>query len=190
MSERPMLPLATQRLVLRALRPEDAAVIHGYRNDPETARYQDWSLPFGLALAEALVAEQAETQAPVAGEWIQLGVEHEGELIGDLAVGLDRSGTMATIGYTLRPDRQGQGFGTESVGALVDALIERGVVRVVATIDPHNVRSARLLERLGFRFDGRAVGAAFVRGAWADDDRYAITAPERRAHLERDRTTT
>jgi RimJ/RimL family protein N-acetyltransferase len=97
---------------------------------------------------------------------------------------------MATIGYTLRPDRQGQGFGTESVGALVDALIERGVVRVVATIDPHNVRSARLLERLGFRFDGRAVGAAFVRGAWADDDRYAITAPERRAHLERDRTTT
>lgn len=180
-----MLPLTTPRLLLRPLRTADAAVIHGYRNDPDAARYQDWSLPYAMATAEQLVTEQADILAPVPGDWIQMGVDHEGELIGDLAVGLDGSGTMATIGYTLRPEHWGQGFGSEAVGALVDALFERGVVRVVATIDPENIRSARLLERLGFRYDGRAVGAAFVRGAWVDDDRYAITAPERRSFLAR-----
>ena len=183
-----MLPLSTPRLTLRALRAGDAAVIHAYRNDPETARYQDWSLPFSLAAAEQLVVEQADIVGPERGGWIQLAVEHHGELVGDLAVGLDRTGTMATVGYTLRPDHWGQGYGSEAVGALVDALLARGTERVVATIDPLNLRSARLLERLGFDYQGRAIGAAFVRGAWVDDDRYAVTAAARAAWVARPRT--
>jgi len=169
-----MLPLSTPRLLLRALRASDVAVIHGYRNDPVVARYQDWTLPFTLEAARRLVSEQADVDRPVSGDWIQMGVEHAGELIGDLAVGLDRAGTSATIGYTLRADHWRQGYATESVGALVDALFERRIVRVAATLDPLNIPSARLLERLGFGYEGRAPGAAFVRGAWVDDDRYAL----------------
>ena len=45
-----------------------------------------------------------------------------------------------------------------------------------------------LLERLGFRYEGRAVGAAFVRGSWMDDDRYAILREERAAWLARPTT--
>jgi len=180
-----ILPLRTERLVLRALRGPDAAVIHGYRNDPEVARYQDWDMPFPLAAAERLVAEQADVRGPVAGDWVQLGVEHAEELVGDLAVGVDRSTTTATVGYTLRAESWGQGLGTEAVGALVDALLDIGVERVTATIDPLNLRSARLLERLGFDYEGRAVGAAFVRGAWLDDDRYTTTAAARTAWKRR-----
>ena len=40
---------------------------------------------------------------------------------------------------------------------------------------PGQHRLGMLLERLGFRYQGRAVGGAFVRGEWVDDDRYAIT---------------
>jgi RimJ/RimL family protein N-acetyltransferase len=174
-----MLPLETERLLLRALRAGDARIIHGYRNDPEVARYQDWTLPFSLAMAEQLVYEQALIEGPIRGDWIQLGVEHQGELVGDMAVGLDRAGTVATIGYTLRTDRQGRGFATEAAGALIDALFARGVGRVVATIDPLNVRSARLLERLGFHYERRAIGAALVRGTWVDDDLYAVSSDER-----------
>jgi RimJ/RimL family protein N-acetyltransferase len=183
----PMFPLSTARLLVRALRASDAPVIHAYRNDPETARYQDWSLPFPMAAAERLVEEQAGVDRPLDGAWIQLAVEHAGELVGDLAVGLDRTGSTATVGYTLRPDRWGQGLGSEAVGALVDALFMRGTQRVVATIDPLNLRSARLLERLGFTYQGRAVGAAFVRGAWVDDDRYQVTPDERTSWLMRPR---
>lgn len=180
-----MLPLSTSRLLLRALRPADVPVIHGYRNDPVVARYQDWTLPYTVQAARQLVSEQGKVDRPAAGDWIQMGVEHSGELIGDLAVGLDLAGTGATIGYTLRADRWRQGFALESVGALVDALFARGVERVAATLDPLNLRSARLLERLGFRYEGRAQGAAFVRGAWVDDDRYSLDVPTRAAWLSR-----
>ena len=62
------------------------------------------------------------------------------------------------------------------MGAVIDGLFAAGIHRVSATLDPENIPSAMLLERLGFRYEGRAIGAAFVRGEWADDDRYAMLA--------------
>jgi RimJ/RimL family protein N-acetyltransferase len=180
-----LLPLRTPRLTLRAFRSEDTPALVAYRNDPEVSRYQDWPLPLSAADGAAFVAEQSGITGPRAAEWTQIAIDHDGELIGDLAVGLDATGSLATIGYTLRADRQGQGFGIEAVGALIDALFERGSHRVSATLDPENVASAMLLERLGFRYEGRAIGAAFVRGAWLDDDRYAILREERAAWLTR-----
>ncbi len=93
---------------------------------------------------------------------------------------------LAIIGYSMSPAHQGRGYATEAAGALVDRLFDRlHVHRVAATLDPANVSSARVLERLGFRYEGRGVKAAYVRGEWADDDRYAILADERLAWRER-----
>jgi len=174
--------------MLRALRAGDAPTLVGYRNDPSVARFQDWPLPFDLETATSFIAEQSGVTGPRAGDWVQLGIECDRELIGDVAVGLDGTGKLATIGYTLRSDRQGLGYATEAVGAVIDALLAAGIHRVSATLDPDNIASAMLLERLGFRYEGRAIGAAFVRGEWADDDRYAMLADERRAWLARPRT--
>lgn len=169
------LPLRTERLTLRALTAADAPVLAAYRNDPEVARHQDWDLPVTGQHAEAFVASQAAVTGPVAGDWVQIGIEHDGELAGDVAVGLDDAGAVAMIGYTIRPDRQRRRIGQEAVTALVGALFDRtGVHRVAATVDPLNIASARLLERLGFRYEGCARAAAPVRGQWLDDDRYAI----------------
>ena len=184
-----LLPLTTPRLAIRALCEADAPALAAYRDDPEVARYQDWPLPFTLAAAEALVADQADIRGPRAADWVQMGIEHAGELIGDVAVGLDGTGRLAMVGYTLRADRQGQGYATEAVGGVIDALFAVGIRRVSATLDPANIPSAMLLERLGFRYEGRAIGAAFVRGEWADDDRYAMLADERNAWLARPRTS-
>ena len=71
---------------------------------------------------------------------------------------------------------------------VIDGMFAAGLHRVAATLDPANIASAMLLERLGFRYEGRAVGAAFVRGAWEDDDRYAMLRDERAAWLSRPRT--
>ncbi len=187
MDEPPLLPLSTPRLVLRALRETDAPVIHAYRNDPVVARHQDWGLPFSLGAAERLVAEQAEVGRVRPGDWVQLGVEHAGTLVGDVAIGRDRAGTGATVGYTLGAAHWGKGYATEAVGALIDHLLGHGVQRVDATVDPLNLRSARLLDRLGFDYAGRAVRATLVRGAWTDDDRYALTTEARARWLARPR---
>ena len=43
-----------------------------------------------------------------------------------------------------------------------------------APVDPANMPSAAVLERVGFRFEGRDVEVGRVRGEWHDDDRYAM----------------
>ena len=181
------LPFETERLTVRAMRPSDAEALAAYRNDPGVARYQDWELPFTPQMARRLIAAMDGISAPVPNEWVQMAIEdRDGALVGDLAVYVDTDVRVALIGYTLAAAHHGRGYATEAAGALVDRLFGvLGVHRVAATLDPENTASARLLERLGFRYEGRGRGAAYVRGGWADDDRYAILADERREWLLR-----
>jgi RimJ/RimL family protein N-acetyltransferase len=183
---RAFLPFTTERLSVRAMIPTDATAFASYRNHSDIARYQEWALPYARDLADQLIAEIGGIDGPVPGEWVQLAIDDGEALVGDLAVFLDTDARTAMIGYTISPEKQGRGYATEAVGALVDRLFDQlHVHRVAATLDPANLASARLLERLGFRYEGCGVKAAYVRGEWVDDDRYAILADERRTWRER-----
>ena len=157
----PPLPIRTERLLLRPFAVEDAPTFAAYRNDPDVAHLQDWDLPYTEEDARRMIDSMAALDWPVLGEWFQLAIEQDGRMIGDVGVHRSVTGLRATLGYTLRADRQGRGLATEAVGAAVDRLFALTQVhRIGATLDPDNAASARLLERLGFRYEGRAVGAA------------------------------
>lgn len=183
-----MLPLRTARLTVRMMRERDVAGLVAYRNDADVARFQDWELPFTEAAARQLIADQAALDGPADGRWVQLAIEHEGVLVGDLAVGLRHGGTVAALGYSLAAAHQGNGFATEALGALVEALAGAGVHRFVATLDPANVPSMRVLEAVGFTFESHAPKAEWVRGEWVDDVRYAMLADDLAAWRARPRT--
>lgn len=187
MSEVSPLPISTERLLLRPFAVDDAPVLAAYRNDPVIARMQDWHLPYTEDDARRMIDEQQTLSWPVRGDWFQLAVDHAGRVVGDVGVGRSADGTSATLGYTLAAAHQGSGFATEAAGAVVDVLFTEGVHRVVATIDPQNDASAMVLDRLGFRFEGRDLSSAHVRGEWVDDDRYALLSSDRAAWLARDR---
>lgn len=57
------------------------------------------------------------------------------------------------------------------------AFEELRLHRLEANIQPGNVRSSRLVERLGFRLEGRSPAFQLVRGEWRDHGRWAITSP-------------
>lgn len=175
--------ITTPRLVVRPLERGDITELTRYRNVPEIARYQDWTLPYTRDLAHELLDGLDGTNGPTTDMWVQLAIARidDGELVGDLAVWLDEQGALAMVGYTLAPEHQGRGYATEAAGALVDWLVTKGVHRIAATLDPQNLASARVLERLGFRYTGTARAAALVRGRWEDDARFEILADERRA---------
>jgi len=62
------------------------------------------------------------------------------------------------IGYWVHADRSSQGIATELSRALTDAAFEiSGIERVHITCDEHNVASARVPEKLGYRFVGLSV---------------------------------
>jgi RimJ/RimL family protein N-acetyltransferase len=173
-----VLPLTTPRLTIRMLRTEDAAELVAYRNDPEVARHQDWTMPFTRSEAALLAADQRHLAGPAPGRWVQLAMESQGHVIGDLGVRLDEHAAVATVGYTVSRTHQRQGYATEAVGAVLAALFASGVLRVEAHVDPANTASIRLLRRLGFVDEGTLEGVALVRGEWVDEQTFGLLASE------------
>ena len=164
------------------MRAADVDRLVEYRNEPGVARFQEWELPFTDEMGTQLIEKQEMLDGPTDGTWVQLAVELRGTVIGDVAVGVRDGGRQTTIGYSISTYAQGNGYATEAVGAVIDALFDLADVhRIVASIDPENGASRRVLEKLGFRFEGRSPSSAFVRGAWVDDDHFAL--------LKSDRTT-
>jgi RimJ/RimL family protein N-acetyltransferase len=184
-----VLSIRTERLVLRVMRPGDAPIFAAYRDDPDVARFQDWPMPFTLADADRMLAGQAHLDDLDPEGWTQVAIEHDGEVIGDLGVCLQTSEHRAMLGYTIAPSAQHRGIAVEAAGAMIDAVFERTETwRVVATVDDANTASMRVIESLGFRFEGIARRGAMVRGEWVDDVQFAITRDDRTAWLSRMRT--
>jgi RimJ/RimL family protein N-acetyltransferase len=188
-----MLPLHTERLVLRLMLPTDADIVVAYRNDPEIAAMQDWDLPYSLERARTMLARQADRDDLVAGDWtslaLQLNRDLNGDLIGDVACRIDDTCSVAEIGYTLRREFHGHGYAREAVAALVDhVLASTPVHRIEASLDPQNVASMRVLESIGFTFETFTRQSYFMRGEWYDDLRYAMLRDDRAAWLARPAT--
>lgn len=58
------------------------------------------------------------------------------------------------LGYALLPEFCGQGYAAEAGAAvLADARRRLGLKRIVAIVDPRNLGSIRVLEKLDFRFE-------------------------------------
>jgi RimJ/RimL family protein N-acetyltransferase len=69
------------------------------------------------------------------------------------------------IGWALHPDAWGRGYATEASAACRDYVLDEVRSRVVALIDPDNVRSIAVAERLGLAHerDVRRNGAHITR---------------------------
>lgn len=172
----PAYPMRTERLVLRPLRDSDIDVILAYQNDPSVSALQGWDLPVTRERVERHVAQQSSWSDIVPGEPRQIGIEAEGELVGDVYVRLDEHGGVAEIGFTLRTEHQRKGYAFEAASAVVADLIERlGCHRILGQLSPKNVRSARLLEALGMHVESLAPRSHWCRGAWDDNLVYAMS---------------
>ena len=181
--------METARLVLRRFESADAPALAAYRSDPEVSRYQSWEAPVSIGDAERLVAAFSAGD-PRAPGWFQYAVALRDTpgLIGDVGVCRSRDGRQAEVGFTFAPAYQGQGYATEAVARVVDLLlVDEGRHRVSADCDPRNVRSARLLERVGFRREGHLVQSAWMKGEWTDDLLFGLLASEYRARKGRTR---
>jgi RimJ/RimL family protein N-acetyltransferase len=169
------LRLETTRLVICPLARRHITEFTRYRNIPTVARYQDWTLPYTRDLAHELVDEMEILRRPTPGRWVQLAIEHDGDLVGDFAVWIDDAEELAMVGYTVAPEHQGHGYAVEAATAVIEWLFRRTRVhRIAATIDPRNLPSARVLERSGFEYVGTARSAALARGEWTDDARFSL----------------
>lgn len=169
-------PLETKRMIISLLEPSDAAAMYCYRTLPEICRYQAW-VPESLESLKAFALTNTTLEPFRPDEYSQFAVKlkSDNQLAGDMAVKMDTELKQAEIGLTLAPSYQGTGLAFEALSALLNHLFAvRGLHRAFASVDPDNMRSIKLLERLGFRREGHFRKSYLMRGSWYDDVIYGL----------------
>jgi [ribosomal protein S5]-alanine N-acetyltransferase len=74
--------------------------------------------------------------------------------VGIVSLGVHHDGSDTEVSYLLLPAWWSQGYGNESVQAVVQYALETlGLPRVIAETQSANIASCRLLERLGMRLE-------------------------------------
>lgn len=82
------------------------------------------------------------------------------------------------LGFSIAQDAQGQGLMAEALRLAIDYVFrEMGLHRVMANHRPENLRSARLLARLGFEREGEARAYLKINGIWADHVLTSLISP-------------
>jgi ribosomal-protein-alanine N-acetyltransferase len=100
------------------------------------------------------------------------------ELVGHVALANVVRGAWqnCTIGYWVDRAHNGLGIGTEAVHQAVEfAFVEARLHRVQAAVMPQNGPSLHILQKVGFRLEGRALRYLHINGTWEDHDIYAMT---------------
>ena len=73
------------------------------------------------------------------------------------------------LGYQIDLEHEGQGLMLEALRVTNQYMFEQQKLhRIAANYRPENVRSGRLLAKLGFRIEGFAKDYLFIDGAWRD----------------------
>ncbi|GAA1342388.1 GNAT family N-acetyltransferase [Arthrobacter roseus] len=102
-------------------------------------------------------------------------------IIGQLTVSTIVWGSAmnATLGYWVDKDVAGRGVAPTAVAMATDHCFNvLGLHRVEINIRPENVASLRVVEKLGFRFEGLRPKLLHINGQWADHRSYALTRDE------------
>lgn len=176
---------STPRLVARGMVAADVEAFVAYRADPDVARYQSWD-GYTLAEGQALVETMQSLRPGLPGQWYQFALEDvvSGDLVGDLAahVNPDEHRELE-VGFTLAPEQQGKGYGTEALHGLLRYAFESlAMHRVVAVTDALNTPAAALLTRVGMRKEAHFRENVFFKGAWGSEFVFAMLDSEWAKH--------
>ncbi len=166
------------RVIIRQFKPEDLEDFYSYRSDPQVCRYQSFMVKSKME-AEQFIESQKNLPLGSKGQWLQIAIEHkiEDKIIGDCAIHfMENEPRIVEIGYTVHPDYQRQGYATEAVRMLMKTVFkDYNVHKILAKVDVRNPSSARVLEKIGFKQEGRFYQHFFdvQDKAWFDEIQFA-----------------
>jgi RimJ/RimL family protein N-acetyltransferase len=149
--------LATERLVLRELRPSDAALVAAGAGDRRVAAFLiQVPSPYPIALARRWVAHRIEWWDQGRGVTFAVTLHDAPDmLLGTMSLRRYARDRRAELGYWLAHPAWGHGLATEAAQAVVDfGFSELGLARIYAQVLADNRASLRVLDKLGMVNEG------------------------------------
>lgn len=175
--EKDLLPIKTERLLLRLLEPGEAELMVDYvsENREHLAPWEPlrstnyYSIEFW---EKELKHRQDEFSR---GKSVRLAILFK-ELTGGPVAGVCNFNEIMRgvfqacfLGYSVHHKYQGQGIMAEALEAAVDFMFNAFELhRIMANYMPRNERSGRLLKKLGFTVEGYALDYLKINGKWED----------------------
>ncbi|HEV8529203.1 MAG TPA: GNAT family protein [Actinomycetes bacterium] len=176
--------LADGRVGLRPIRLRDASDWYALRR-----RNHDWLAPWEATVPEVGDATPFSFATMVrrlrhdarGGRLLPFVVTYEGRLVGQLTVAHVIWGSMrsASLGYWIDRGHAGRGIIPTAVALVTDHCFHAvGLHRVEVAMRPENHASRRVVEKLGFRFEGMRPRYLHIDGDWRDHLVYALNEEE------------
>lgn len=181
------LPLSTPRLSLRMPTLSDAAELSRAGNFRAVARGTFVPHPFGPAEARLYIRRRREAARLGQSVTLLITGRPSGRILGTVGLGaLGFSDPRGEVFYWLTPSAWGQGYGTEAVARVLqvafgDLRLHRVAAHVLAFNDP----SVRLLQRFGFRSEGRHREVRKEGRVWHDELAFGLLRAEYLARSRR-----
>ena len=173
--------ITTARLVLRDFVIEDWPDVLAYQCDPRYLRFYPWTDRTEAEVRE-FVQMFLDQQADRPRRKFQLAVTltDSGRLIGNCGVRRKPENDLeADIGYELAPEYWGRGYATEAALAMVDfGFRELELHRISSWCIADNTASARVLELVGLKPEGRLRENEYFKGQWWDTLLYGVLKTE------------
>lgn len=170
------------RVSIRGIKTRDAKKL-----EEELMRNRAWLRQWEATVPHSFVS--FDTKAGIrnllaharVGAGIPFAIEYDGELVGQLNVSAIAYGSLssAQLGYWVAERVAGQGVTPTAVALATDYCLHNlGVHRMEICIRPENTASLRIVEKLGFRYEGLRRRYIHINGDWRDHFAFALTQEE------------
>ncbi len=174
------MQLFTERLLLRDITIDDKQAIFNYRSDAEANKFQSW-IPETLEDVESFI-ERNNKEFNQPESWYQILItdKETKAVIGDIGIHFfGDENLQVELGITLNKFFYGKGYASEALKSIIDFLFnDLNKHRIMASIDPDNGDSMKLMERIGLRKEGHFKKSLFWKGKWVDDVIFAVLKEE------------
>jgi RimJ/RimL family protein N-acetyltransferase len=167
--------IETQRLLIRPFEANDWRAVYSYMADPAVTAY----LPEGL-LTESQTREFVDRQLGEEAEAYAVILKAEDKQIGHMVYHPWFAPQTYEIGWVFHKAYHGQGYASEAAWALLRyGFEELRLHRVIATCQPENIPSWRVMEKIGLRREGLFQKCIYRdNGEWWDEYFYALLEEE------------
>lgn len=171
-------PLTTTRLHIRPFTIDDVAAVHTYTSNPQVMAYIDDGAST-LDQTHDFVQQQHGDEAKAFAVTLNI----TGDLVGHIIAHPWVAHRTYELGWVLHPTHHAHGYATEAARVVMAYCFETlDAHRVIATCQPENSASYRVMEKLGMRRESHFRQCIYRGdGIWWDEYFYAILATEWRA---------
>jgi len=144
-----MIFLETERLVLRNVKAQDAAVMFDYRNNEICARYQRDQTKDREGIAELVEKRRNDVLSNQENALVAVELKQTGEVVGEIVV--MPNDDCFSLGYTFHYAHHRKGYAYEALFALTELLHGRYPEwEFISFTEVENEPSMALLRKLGY----------------------------------------